>query len=451
MRSSLPKVLHRVAGRTLVEAVLDSLEGPLAGAQSSSSSAPTASGSSARSRAARSSSSCRIRRSGRETPPGGRSRRSGAGGGPVLVLSGDTPLLTGETLARLVARAARRALRSRVSDLPAARARRLRARRARRARAVRRIVEAKNASARQKRIGEVNAGVYCFARGRPGAGARADPRRTRVAGEYYLTDAVEILAVGQGPGRGDRGRGLAGGLGRQHAPRPRGGRGDGAAPRRRARPRRGRDGARSRDRAHRAARPGRAGRRPAPLRVARGETTLEEGCEVLSFTRLVDTRVEAGAVVGPHCEVEEASIGPRARVGPFSRLRPGSVIEEDVRVGNFVETKNTRARHGAPRRSTSPTSATRRSAPARTSGRASSRATTTARRSTRRRSARGPSSAATSQLVAPVTVGAGAYVGAGHDRDRGRARRGPGPVAASPQTNKAGWVAQRKAKKPGRT
>ena len=63
---------------------------------------------------------------------------------------------------------------------------------------VRRIVEAKNASAREKAIGEVNAGVYCFApRGaRPGSLARI--RRNPVGGEYYLTDAVEILSAARG-------------------------------------------------------------------------------------------------------------------------------------------------------------------------------------------------------------------------------------------------------------
>jgi bifunctional UDP-N-acetylglucosamine pyrophosphorylase/glucosamine-1-phosphate N-acetyltransferase len=83
-----------------------------------------------------------------------------------------------------------------------------------------------------------------------------------------------------------------------------------------------------------------------PFVSLEGATVLEEGSEILPFSHLLDSRVAAGAVVGPHCEVEGARIGARARVGPFSRIRPGSEIEEDVRVGNFVETKYTILRRG---------------------------------------------------------------------------------------------------------
>src|SRR5262249_39602092 len=72
-----------------------------------------------------------------------------------------------------------------------------------------------------------------------------------------------------------------------------------------------------------------------------GDTTVAEGAEVLPFTHVVDSTLAAGAVVGPHCELDGAKVGARARVGPFARLRPGSVLEADVKVGNFVETKNT--------------------------------------------------------------------------------------------------------------
>src|SRR5580765_8969373 len=57
--------------------------------------------------------------------------------------------------------------------------------------AVRRIVEARNATPREAKIAEVNAGVYCFA---PEALVRALSRleRDRTSGEFYLTDAVGI-------------------------------------------------------------------------------------------------------------------------------------------------------------------------------------------------------------------------------------------------------------------
>ena len=363
-----------------------------------------------------------------------------------MILSGDTPLLRPETLRALVARRRERGLDARDPLLPSAGAGRLRPRRARRARrgaprssrrGTRRRSEAK--------IAEVNAGVYCFA---PEALARALARleRDRTSGEFYLTDAVEHPRVAAGPRRGRRGGRLARGLGRQHAARPRGRRGDRAPPRRRARARRGRDAARSGDDPHRARRHARAGRRAPPVRLPRGRDVDRRGRRdpAVHADRRLARRGAAPSSVRT-ATLERRPVGARARVGPFSRVRPGLRVEEDVRVGNFVETKNTvlRARRqGAaprlPRRR-------RRSARGPTSARASSPATTTARRSTARGSGRRPSSAATSQLVAPVSVGDGAYVGAGTTVTAGRPGGGAGALAARPRpTRKAGSPSARR-------
>ena len=51
--------------------------------------------------------------------------------------------------------------------------------------------------------------------------------------------------------------------------------------------------------------------------------------------------VAAGACIRAFSHIEGAVIGPGAIIGPYARIRPGSVIGEDVRIGNFVETKNT--------------------------------------------------------------------------------------------------------------
>jgi bifunctional UDP-N-acetylglucosamine pyrophosphorylase/glucosamine-1-phosphate N-acetyltransferase len=45
--------------------------------------------------------------------------------------------------------------------------------------------------------------------------------------------------------------------------------------------------------------------------------------------------------------LEEAVVGPRCHVGPFARLRPGTVLDEGVNIGNFVETKKTRLKKGS--------------------------------------------------------------------------------------------------------
>jgi bifunctional UDP-N-acetylglucosamine pyrophosphorylase / glucosamine-1-phosphate N-acetyltransferase len=75
-------------------------------------------------------------------------------------------------------------------------------------------------------------------------------------------------------------------------------------------------------------------------RVGRG-ATVDVGC--------VLTNVDVGerAVVKPYSVATDSRIGPGAQVGPFSHLRPGSDLGEDVHVGNFVETKKTRMAKGA--------------------------------------------------------------------------------------------------------
>lgn len=58
-------------------------------------------------------------------------------------------------------------------------------------------------------------------------------------------------------------------------------------------------------------------------------------------------RIEEGAVIHAFCHLEGAHVGPHVSVGPFARLRPGAVLGEKARVGNFVEIKNATLGRGA--------------------------------------------------------------------------------------------------------
>ncbi len=78
-----------------------------------------------------------------------------------------------------------------------------------------------------------------------------------------------------------------------------------------------------------------------------GATRIAGGAEVRSGCWLSDTVVESGAVVEPNSVCEGAVIGEGARVGPMAHLRRGAHLESRVKVGNFVEVKNTRLRAGA--------------------------------------------------------------------------------------------------------
>jgi bifunctional UDP-N-acetylglucosamine pyrophosphorylase / glucosamine-1-phosphate N-acetyltransferase len=71
------------------------------------------------------------------------------------------------------------------------------------------------------------------------------------------------------------------------------------------------------------------------------DVELEPDSTIHPFTVLRGrTRVAAGAEVGPHAVVDGAEIGPRASVGPFCYLRPGTKLAEDAKAGAFVEIKN---------------------------------------------------------------------------------------------------------------
>ncbi len=58
-------------------------------------------------------------------------------------------------------------------------------------------------------------------------------------------------------------------------------------------------------------------------------------------------RIEEGAVIKANCHLEGAVIGRGARIGPFARLRPGAKLGDDVHIGNFVEVKNVTMGAGA--------------------------------------------------------------------------------------------------------
>ena len=75
---------------------------------------------------------------------------------------------------------------------------------------------------------------------------------------------------------------------------------------------------------------------------------LEPESTIHPFTVLRGgTRVARGAEVGPHAVAVDAEIGPGALVGPFCYLRPGTVLEAGAKAGAFVEVKNSRLGPGA--------------------------------------------------------------------------------------------------------
>jgi len=76
--------------------------------------------------------------------------------------------------------------------------------------------------------------------------------------------------------------------------------------------------------------------------VLEGRVVLGDGVRIGPFCRLRDVTLGAGTEVRAHCDLDGAVVEGAATIGPYARLRPGTVLADGAHVGNFVETKNTR-------------------------------------------------------------------------------------------------------------
>jgi len=76
--------------------------------------------------------------------------------------------------------------------------------------------------------------------------------------------------------------------------------------------------------------------------VFEGTVVLGDRVRVGANCVLRDARIESGTENLPMCHIDQAQVGAGTRIGPFARLRPGTVLGEDNHVGNFVEMKNTK-------------------------------------------------------------------------------------------------------------
>ncbi|GAA4961707.1 bifunctional UDP-N-acetylglucosamine diphosphorylase/glucosamine-1-phosphate N-acetyltransferase GlmU [Streptomyces heliomycini] len=259
--------------------------------------------------------------------------------GTVVVVCGDTPLLTGETLRRLSAAHVSdgNAVTVLTAEVPDATGygRIVRDDSG----AVTAIVEHKDASEAQRAVREINSGVFAFD-GALLADALKRVRTDNSQGEEYLTDVLGILR-----GAGHRVGASVAGDHREIA------------------------GINNRVQLSEARRvlndrllteamlSGVTVVDPAsstwvdvsvtfeqdvvvlPGTQLHGVTHLAEGCEVGPNTRLTDTRVGAGARVDNAVAVG-SEVGPGASVGPYAYLRPGSRLGRGAKVGTYVETKN---------------------------------------------------------------------------------------------------------------
>lgn len=255
----------------------------------------------------------------------------------LVVLAGDTPLLEGKTLKKLLDfHQQQQALATVLSGLlpdPYGYGRIIRQADG----GLERIVEEKDASPEEKEIAEINTGMYCFQAGAVFT-ALSQVERSNAQGEYYLTDVLPILKkdghkvavlatneVDQIHGINDRIQmASAEAIIRQRHN-------------------------------HELMKNGVTIMAPEttfidsavkigidtviyPFTILEGQTVIGENCTIGPYTRINDSSIGNDVVI-ESSRIKEARIGNHCNIGPFAYLRPEADLQENVKVGDFVEIK----------------------------------------------------------------------------------------------------------------
>jgi bifunctional UDP-N-acetylglucosamine pyrophosphorylase/glucosamine-1-phosphate N-acetyltransferase len=200
------------------------------------------------------------------------------------------------------------------------------------------VVEEKDATAAQKKIGEVNTGIYCFEK-KFLLSALGGIKNKNAQGEYYLPDTIALARKGKHKVAAvlckdpDEAMGINSRIDLSRAER---------ILQARRNVRWMKEGVTLID--------------PETVYISdeavigrdtvlypnvrlEGKTTLGEGCTVYPGSRVVDSTCGNGVTIKDCCVIEDSRIADKASVGPFAHLRPGTVLGPGTRIGNFVEVK----------------------------------------------------------------------------------------------------------------
>ena len=254
---------------------------------------------------------------------------------PTLVLYGDVPLVRTETLSGLIAAAGEGlGVLTVALDDPSGYGRIVRDAAGR----IAAIVEEKDASAGQKAIGEVNTGIILLPRRRlPGwlAGLKND----NAQGEFYLTDVVRLALADGVPVVAVKAQAEWETLGVNSKSQL-------AQLERIAQQRIANalleQGVTLADPARIDVRGTLSAGRDVQIDVNcifEGDVRLGDEVTIGAHCVLRDVAIAAGSEILPFCHLEGGEIGRNCRIGPFSRMRPGTGLGADVHIGNFVEVK----------------------------------------------------------------------------------------------------------------
>lgn len=362
--------------------------------------------------------------------------------GRVLLLYGDVPLLQPNTLSRLLDRhratsAVATILTTQLAE-PYGYGRIVRDSTG----AVTRIVEERDASGDERAITEINSGIYAFDLA-PLFGALHELAADNAQGEYYLTDLVALY----------RQRGLTIETLDLESPAELRGVTTRADLSELA-------GILQRRRNHELMLSGVTLEHPAstfvdldvrvgadtvigPGVILQGSSVIGERCQIQAGSRITDSTIGDNVTVLDHSLIVSSRVGSGARIGPFAHVRPDSVIENDAHVGNFVELKKTtlgersKANHLAYLGDATIGRGVNIGA-----GTITCNYDGAAKHPTIIED--GVFIGSDSQLVAPVRIGAGAYVAAGSSITKDVPADALG-IARAKQENKPEWAAHRRA------
>jgi bifunctional UDP-N-acetylglucosamine pyrophosphorylase/glucosamine-1-phosphate N-acetyltransferase len=356
--------------------------------------------------------------------------------GTVVLLYGDVPLLTDKTVRGLLEQHRQKSAAATVLtatvDNPYGYGRIVRT-----GEQIARIVEERDASSAERRIREINTGIYAFDLDGLFDAVRAIASEN-AQGEYYLTDLVAVFL--------QRGRAV-GTLMVSNADEIRGinSRAELADVSRVVRQKKNDELMAS----------GVTIEDPATTYVDRdvtvgadtiihpavsleGKTTIGAGCEIHSGVRIVDSTIGDRVVINNHCVIASSTVANDVAIGPFAHLRPGADVRDGARVGNFVELKKTVLGPGSKSMHLAYLGDATIGANVNIgAGTITCNYDGTTKNQTTIED--GAFIGSDSQLVAPVTVGKGAYVGSG-TTVRENVPPGSLAVSAGKQRNIEGWV-----------
>jgi len=360
--------------------------------------------------------------------------------GLLVLLSGDVPLLTADTLRKLVDRHASRGASMTVVTAPVDDPHGY-GRIVRSGEQIARIVEEKDATSAERQIREINSGIYAFS-----LEGLFDAVRSVAAEnaqhEYYLPDLVSIyrqkglVVETVSVSNADEIRGINS-------------RGELAAVSRIVRDQKNAElmasGVTIEDPAttyiDRGVTIG-ADTIVHPCVFLEGATTIGAGCEIHAGVRIVDSAIGDHVVILNHCLIVNSRVANDASLGPFAHLRNGADVREGAHIGNFVELKKTvfgagsKAGHLAYLGDATIGENVNIGAGTITCNYDGEKKNQTTIED-------GAFIGSDSQLVAPVTVGKGAYVGSGATI-RENVPPGSLAVSAGKQKNIEGWVEKKK-------